>query len=426
MFRHAGVAARWGWPRTGGGGARRCGPTAGPAIPTSAAGRVRLPPLLIVWLALPGCGESVGERRVYVERLGDDTTAVEALARGERAYRGERVTRQPVTRVARYRAALDREGRVERLEVEWTTPPENAEGPPAQRLAVEIEDGTATIVRAEDGRTDTVRAEVPPGTIPVMGIPLSVATWEQAVRQMAAEGTDRYEVSLLAPNGRVAGNLLERRSADTVALDFFGSPMLAGIGPEGLIETISGRATTLKIEVRRAEDPGAVDPEALASEFAARDVHGEGFGVASPTDTVTTSAAGATFEVVYARPSMRGRDIWGGLVPYGEVWRTGANAATHFTVDRDVLVGDAEVSAGTYTLWTTFTPDSATLIVNQQTGIWGTAHDAANDLVRVPLQASSLGEPAERFTIRLEPTGQGVVLSLAWDTTRFSVPIRVR
>lgn len=382
--------------------------------------------LLALPLATAGCAEGPVERRAYVELLGADTTAVEVLSRSAEGYEGARLTRQPVTRVARYRASLDEEGRVSRLEVEWATPAENPQGPPPQRLEVELDGDSATMIRERGEATDSSRAEAPSGSVPAIGFPLAVATWEQAVRQLLESGEDRYEVAFLAPTGQLSPTAVERRSADTVALDFFGSPMLATISEEGEVLGISGAATTLKIEVRPADDPAAVDVEALAASFAARDAAGEGFGVASPQDTVEASSAGATLRVVYSRPATRGRRIWGGLVPYGEVWRTGANAATHFTTNRDLVLGEAEVPAGAYTLWTRFTEQGATLILNEQTGIWGTAYDEAHDFVRIPLEREELGEPVERFTIELEPAREGGRLALAWDRARFSVPLRVK
>jgi hypothetical protein len=130
---------------------------------------------------------------------------------------------------------------------------------------------------------------------------------------------------------------------------------------------------------------------------------------------------------VYSRPAKRGREIWGGnLVPWEEVWRTGANAATSFTTDRDLVIGGSAVPAGSYTLWSVFTPESAQLIVNKQTGQWGTQYDAEQDLVRIDLEKQDLPHPVERFTIGIEATDDGAVLGLTWDTVRYLVPIEVR
>lgn len=141
----------------------------------------------------------------------------------------------------------------------------------------------------------------------------------------------------------------------------------------------------------------------------------------SKNGRVEGTVAGVEVVLEFGRPNVKGREIWGGLVPYDEVWRTGANAATHFTTDRDLRLGELLVPAGSYTLWSTYTPDSAHLIVNRQTDQWGTQYDPGQDLGRVEMERSALDEPVERFTISVEE-GE---LRLEWDETRFSVPITV-
>jgi len=114
------------------------------------------------------------------------------------------------------------------------------------------------------------------------------------------------------------------------------------------------------------------------------------------------------------------------VVPWGTVWRTGANAATQFRTDRDLVIGGVVVPAGTYTLFSLPAQTGWQLIVNRQTGQWGTAYDSAQDLIRVPLTVSALGAPVEVFTIAVEPQDAGGVLSFAWDRTRAQVPFTVR
>lgn len=179
----------------------------------------------------------------------------------------------------------------------------------------------------------------------------------------------------------------------------------------------------MKVETGRA---ASLDVDALASRWADMDARGEGIGQPSIRGTVTATVDAANFEVVYSRPAKRGRDIWGGLVPYGEIWRTGANAATHFTTDRDLSIGGVEVPAGTYTLWTLFTPESQELIINSQTRQWGTQYDESQDFARIPLTESALDELTERFTISIADTEDGGALNLDWDMTRYSVSFQVK
>lgn len=147
---------------------------------------------------------------------------------------------------------------------------------------------------------------------------------------------------------------------------------------------------------------------------------------ASPRDTARAEIGGANVFVDYGRPYMRGRVIMGGLVPYGQVWRTGANEATHFVTDRDLRVGGVAVPAGTYTLYTLPAESGWQLIVNRQTGQWGTQYDPAQDLARIPMQVSRVETPVDQFTVRVEPRSDGGgLLALEWENTRAEVPFTV-
>jgi hypothetical protein len=132
----------------------------------------------------------------------------------------------------------------------------------------------------------------------------------------------------------------------------------------------------------------------------------------------------ATVTIDYCAPSIRGRTIFGGLVPYGEVWRTGANAATTLKTTGTLQIGDLDVPAGTYTLYSLPTADGWKLIVNKQTGQWGTVYDKAQDLGRVQMSAGSTAVPVETFVIDFEKTiGQTAELHLKWAGVDASVLI---
>jgi hypothetical protein len=145
----------------------------------------------------------------------------------------------------------------------------------------------------------------------------------------------------------------------------------------------------------------------------------------SPLDSVTAVIEGADIAVQYGRPSMRERTIYGGLVPYDAVWRTGANEATHIRTSADLKIGNATIPAGHYTLYTLPGEEAWSLIVNKQTGQWGTEYDAEQDLVRLPMTIATLEEPVEMFTITVEETEGGGVLALEWEATRAYVTFEV-
>ena len=147
----------------------------------------------------------------------------------------------------------------------------------------------------------------------------------------------------------------------------------------------------------------------------------------SPRDSVSLTYGDGRVFIDYGRPSMRGRKIMGGLVPYNRWWRTGANEATSFTTDMDLMIGDSLVPAGAYTLYTFPSEHKWLLIINRQTGQWGTVYNQDLDLVRIPLVRRTIDKPLEMFTITLERSGTASgVLRLRWETTDVSVPFDLR
>jgi len=119
---------------------------------------------------------------------------------------------------------------------------------------------------------------------------------------------------------------------------------------------------------------------------------------------------------------MRGRVIFGNVVPWNQVWRTGANQATIFETGADLVVAGTTVPAGKYSLWTLPSQSGWKLIVNTNTGQWGTDYDARYDLARLDMKVEPLPQPVEQFTIAIEPKGKGGVLRLEWEKTRASIP----
>jgi Protein of unknown function (DUF2911) len=149
--------------------------------------------------------------------------------------------------------------------------------------------------------------------------------------------------------------------------------------------------------------------------------------MASPPGTADVTLKGQQITITYARPSMRGRKIMGELVPYGHVWRTGANEATTLTTPIDLNVGGANVPAGKYTLWTLPSEGTWKLIINKQTGQWGTEYNEDQDLARVNMQKSQTSQPVEQFTISWKKNGENSAdLVMEWENTRVWVPVKAK
>ena len=146
----------------------------------------------------------------------------------------------------------------------------------------------------------------------------------------------------------------------------------------------------------------------------------------SPPAKAEATLAGKNISIDYSAPSKRGREIMGGLVPFDKVWRTGANAATTLHTDADLMIGSLHVPAGTYTLYTIPTAKDWTLIVNKQTGQWGTAYDDKQDLGRVKMTVKPVQDTVETFVIAIKPTGaKTAALTMTWENTEASVPVTV-
>ena len=138
---------------------------------------------------------------------------------------------------------------------------------------------------------------------------------------------------------------------------------------------------------------------------------------------------GKTVKIDYSSPRAKGRKIFGeasdgALVPFGQVWRTGANESTTFVTNTNVMVGGKAVPAGSYTIFTVPKADALTLVISKKTGEWGTDYPGEKeDLVRVPVSVSRNGPPVENFLIAFDQSGSKCKLRMEWETTIASVDV---
>ncbi|NQV72166.1 DUF2911 domain-containing protein [bacterium] len=381
--------------------------------------------LLIFGLLLTGCSTESGwnpdEPRAFVTTLGADTVSVEVYLRTESSIEGVLVERSPYTHVIDYAAQLDGDGMISELTYTKRTPESNPTGPAAEGAHLMLSDGMATIVRESAAATDTISVAASAGTIPTLGRNASsMFIFEYVAARLHAGNSD---VLLLSANGSEARpNASAVVSSDTVSMDYFGAPRKGWTDSKGQLLGVSGAGTTNKSESKRVE-PFLVGQ--MAERWAAMDVAGTGIGTPSPGATVAISLDGTHIEVKYSQPAKRGREIWGQLVPEGQVWRTGANAATHFATSESLTFDGQVLPAGTYTLWSVYSNGGLTLVINAQTNQWGTVYDQGQDVFRSAMIHSSRAESSERFEITIEDTAEGGVMHFDWDMDRFSIPFTV-
>jgi hypothetical protein len=145
----------------------------------------------------------------------------------------------------------------------------------------------------------------------------------------------------------------------------------------------------------------------------------------SPHEAVTGSVGGATISIEYGRPYAKGRTIWGGLNPWNKVWRLGADEATTLTTDTALQFGTLRVPAGKYTLYMWVSESDPRLIINKQTGQWGTEYDEKQDLGRVALTSTTANPPVEQLTVSVDSQASGGVLRITWADRQYSTPFTV-
>jgi len=158
----------------------------------------------------------------------------------------------------------------------------------------------------------------------------------------------------------------------------------------------------------------------------------------SPHETISSTIDGDKVTLVYGRPYSKDpktgeiRKIWGTLVPFGKVWRTGADEATLLTTEQPIVLGGTEIPSGTYSLFTVPAADgTAKLIVNKKTGQWGIPYkeqsEATNELARINLKKDTLDKTVDQFTMAIQPNPSGGgTLQMMWETTQYSVPFTIK
>lgn len=359
----------------------------------------------------------------FVAVLGNDTTSVERVTRTATHIVGEAIGRSPTVTRRHWEADLGPDGAITSWRMDTEIP--NA-APDAQRLhhtatftgrATSFTRGTAAGTRAFAWQ------KVYPETVPWNAF--VYATWElllDAARRQP--DTTRARIGQYFFEGWDEGHVgyadVVRRPDGSYEISSTG---LAGAGvarvdAHGRLSSYSGQGTTYKQEVRRITTD-LPDIDALAARFAADEQRAGSATSLSPRDTVRGIVGTAALTIDYSRPAQRGRTLLGDLLPYDQVWRTGANAATQLTTSEAIALAGVTLRPGTYTLFTLPGRQGVTLIINGQSGQWGTYYNAARDVARRPMMVESLAETVERFTIRLD-TGR---LVMEWGSFRWSASL---
>lgn len=379
------------------------------------------PALAAVLFAAAPAAAQQADSAALVTVLGRDTLALERWVRTPAQVTAEAVVRSPRTTYRRYVLDLAPDGRMRRFE-ERVFDPANP-STPVRTDVYEAADGAWTRTLTQADSVATARVEAPAEALPWVDL----VHWPFELVLMRAAGGQGGAAPLLSGGRALAYTVAPAQGGGWTLTHPFRGPSTVRVDARGRLLSLDAAATTRKVIVTRQP---WVELEGAAGRWAQADREGRGMGELSGRGREEATVAGTSILVDYGQPQRRGRDIFPGVVRWGEVWRTGANRATHFTTTRALVLGDPatgtiEVPAGEYTLFSIPAEDGGWLIVNRQTGQNGTAYDSARDLGRVRMRRAVVAQPVEAFTIRALPADGGGVLRLSWDTSEFSVPFRV-
>ncbi len=377
--------------------------------------------LLLTTTAAGAHGQQLADSGSFFVRLGRDTIAVERYTRTKHQLVSEALMRTPVTRHLKLTVTFKDDGTLSWWEVINSPVAGVPNAQPVSRMLVTLLGDSAHVEVWSAGTARPLRKiAAEPNMLPLQ-IPF-YSTYETALQRARANPAD----TLL---GMIAGNTpisytIKYPKPDSITLFHPQSGFnVAKLDKAGRMLSFNGEGTTFKVLVSRSKP---VDLQPYSVRFAKADAAGKSIGFLSPRDTVDVSINSATFTVDYSRPFKRGRVIFGGIVPWDQVWRTGANAATNILIENmTMVIGDTKIPPGKYTLWTIPSKAGWKLIFNKQTGQWGTIYDEKQDLARIDVKTESVPVPVEQLTIGItakRPTDTTGVMTITWDRTRIVVP----
>ena len=378
-------------------------------------GQMRLP---LTFLALAGSASALAAQQAsLVYRLGKDTLAIEQYTRTATAMTGEMVQRSgaAVVRI-QYSMTLASNGRptaasIKRMQADGSLAP-NA--PSETRFTVRADSVVREVVFADSTQRRAFAARQA-----LINFPVFVYGPTEVLAGIKKSGSAVDSIPALGAAGNLGFTGFTLTGGDTVRLRGGAYAMALRFDGGNRLMSLDGSLTTNKALATRGN--GGLDLAAIAKSMKPTGV------LSSREDVRAAFGPGGMVVIDYGRPQVRERSVWGGtLVPFDSVWRAGANDATHLFTTRVLTMGTLTVPPGMYTLWVQHTRSGTFLLVNKQTGQWGTQYDASQDLGRVPMTMAPTPSHVEEFTIAVRATGANRgAIELAWGPSMMSVPFTV-
>ena len=394
--------------------------------------------LVIGLFLLAACTDNrPAERYGFLALLGRDTVSVESVTRRGNTVVSDEVDRFPRVRQRHTEIELNDDGSIKRLVMDIHTPgePENQRD---RRVEAEVGAGSVHISKRDKSgtRERTFRTD---GGIAMAHLPQMYSLYElylaaalnhaRSANIAAGQPIDmrQFYIDREFDNFPLHHGIVKQMPNGKVEIrhDWLSGTGEATLDSSNRLVSYNGARTTYKVDVTRLSD--IPDVKAIGTRFAALETKNGGMKQLSVRDTTRATIGKAAFMVDYSRPLARGRQLVGGIIPYNYVWRTGANAATQFSTSAPITLAGMRLDAGMYTLWTVPRESEVVLIVNKQTGQWGTGYNATYDRGRAPMVVDTAATPVEKFTITIRPDdAQRGSLVMEWGPFRWSAPIVVQ
>jgi hypothetical protein len=388
-------------------------------------------------VSLLSCNPPTIKRYGFLTMLGHDTISIESITRQGNTLTSDEVDRFPRVRIRHTVVNFNDDASIRHLEMNIYTPSEPS-GQRDRKVVADVANNNVHLSKTDS--SGTVNRDFPTGgSIVVAHVPQMYSLYElyfiaalkQAAASKLAAGSpvqmrqfyidrefDRF------PLGHATVSPLDSGKIE-ITHDWLSGTGEAMMDSGNNMLSYSGARTTYNVQVKRLATPS--DLKGIADRFEAKET-ADGFVKSlSVRDTARAQIRNSIFTIDYGRPLLRGRTLLGDVIPYDRVWRTGANAATQFTTSTPIRLAGMQVPAGTYTLFTAPHTNGVDLIVNKQTGQWGTEYNHSLNLGITRMISKVATTTVEEFTISILPgDNRNGTLVLEWGSFRWIAPIEVQ
>ncbi|MFL5481987.1 MAG: DUF2911 domain-containing protein [Gemmatimonadaceae bacterium] len=393
--------------------------------------------LFMVALAAIACRPSGPEQKYgFIARLGDDTVSVESITRRGNKVVVDGVDRFPRVRRRHTEIELGPGSTIRHLVMDIHTPSEPA-NQRERHVTADVTADSVHILQTDDSAK--LRHEfATSGAVAMAHVPQMYSLYElyfdaafaraDSLKRGAGDTIqlrqfyiDREFDRFPLHHGTV--RLLADHKAE-IQHDWLSGTGQATFDSAGHMLAYSGARSTYLVDVARLDSQP--DIKSIADRWEATELAAGGARQLSPRDTVRSTIGSDSIMIDYSRPLARGRTLVGGIIPYDRVWRTGANAATQFFTSAPIRLAGIRLAAGAYTLWTVPHQNGVDLVVNGQSGQWGTQYNHARDVGVARIQSTTPSTPVDQFTISVVANDQRHgTLTMEWGTFRWTAPIEV-